>query len=219
MSKPLITIIGMGRGISFSVAQQFGKNGFRVAMVARKKESLFEFENLLTQENIEVKGYVADVRDFISLQNAFAEIKAQQGDSEVLVYNVSAYREAHPTELNVEHLMEDFKANVAGALVAVQQVTDAMKKNKRGTIFLTGGGTAIHAPSLLSSLGIGKAGLRNLAKSLNRELKSSGIHVSTVTVNGAVQKGTRYDPDSIANIFWGIYSANESERKWEVMFD
>lgn len=219
MSKPLIAIVGMGRGISFSVAEHFGKNGFRVAMIARKKESLIEFENQLTHLNIEAKGYAADVKDFDSLRTAFDQIKSQMGDAEVLVYNVSAYREAHPTELNVEHLIEDFKSNVAGALVAVQQVAEAMKKNNRGTIFLTGGGTALHAPSLLSSLGIGKAGLRNLAHSLNRELKSSGVHVSTVTINGAVQKGTRYDPGKIAETFWGIYSANESERKWEVMFD
>src|SRR6185295_19158691 len=105
MSKPLITFVGMGRGISSSVAKKFGENGFQVAMIARNIEKLHQFEIDLKNSGVEAKAYKADVTDFDTLRNVMAEIRKNQGDTEVLVYNVSAYREAHPSELNPETLV------------------------------------------------------------------------------------------------------------------
>jgi NAD(P)-dependent dehydrogenase (short-subunit alcohol dehydrogenase family) len=80
-----------------------------------------------------------------------------------------------------------------------------MKQRGNGTMFLTGGGTALKAPPELISLSIGKAGMRNFALSLAEECAPLGIRVATVTVCGMVQPGTKYDPDTIAGAFWRLY--------------
>jgi short-subunit dehydrogenase len=219
MSKPLITIVGMGTGISYAVAQQFGRQGFSVAMIARNAERLNAFAKDLEAQGIAAMGFPADVTDFDALSSALRQVQQQAGNTEVLVYNVSAYRESQPSELNPDSLVHDFKANVAAALVAVQAVAGSMKQRGHGTIFLTGGGTALRSPSILASLAVGKAGLRSLARSLHEELSAHGILVTTVTVNGAVARGGRFDPDLIALRYWNIFQQREQDRQWEIMFE
>jgi hypothetical protein len=58
----------------------------------------------------------------------------------------------------------------------------------------------------MASLGVGKAGIRNLAFSLFAELKDSGIHAATVTICGLVKPGTAFDPDKIAESYWALHA-------------
>ncbi len=217
--KPLCTIIGLGPGVSFSVAKKFAQEGFEVATISRDKNKQEQFKNKMAEAGFKIHPFTADVADFQQLKQALHEIKNQLGDTEVLVYNVSVYREATPTQLDPEVLVNDFRANVAGAVVAVQQVADAMKANKRGTIIITGGGSALRPIPVLSSLAIGKAGIRNLSYSLHDELKPFGIRVGTITINGQVLPNTRFAPDLICETFWQLYSQTDGGFQKEIVFE
>ena len=145
-------------------------------------------------------------------------MSSKLGDTDVLVYNVSIYREATPAALDAELCVQDFRANVAAALVAVQHVVPPMKEKKKGTILITGGGQALHPLPLLSSLAIGKAGIRNLAWSLHEELKHFGIHAATVTINGQVKQGTKFAPDLICEEFWKLHSQPQGQFEREIIY-
>lgn len=218
MSKPLCTIVGMGPGLSFSIAKRFAKEGFKIAMVARNLTKLDDYEEQFREMDYTAHGFVGDVSNFEQLQKTFEEIKEQLGETDILVYNVSVYREANPTELAADDCMEDLRANVAGALVAVQAVIPHMKEQKKGTILITGGGTAIEPPPVLSSLAIGKAAIRNLALSLYAELKPFGIHVATVTINGAIDPSTKFAPNLISEEFWKLHNQPAGEFEREVVY-
>ncbi|NNF01635.1 MAG: SDR family NAD(P)-dependent oxidoreductase [Bacteroidia bacterium] len=219
MSKPICLLIGMGPGISYSTAKLFGEKGFKVLMVARNaiklKEYVQEFENI----DIDTEGFSADASDFKNLNECLAGIKKAKGIPDVLVYNVSVYREASPSSLSADIAVEDFKANVGGALVAVQSFIDGMKERKRGVIFLTGGGQGLEPMHILSSLGIGKAAMRNLSFSLYKELKPFNIRVATITVNGMVEKNTSFDPDIIAEKYWQLYNTPVIDFKRELVIN
>jgi short-subunit dehydrogenase len=107
--------------------------------------------------------------------------------------------------LDAEKLMQDFRVNVAGALVAAQQVIPHMKAQRQGTILFTGGGLALQPHPKYASIAVGKAGIRNLSFSLAAELESAGIHVATVTIAGIVRPGTALDPDRIAEEYWRLH--------------
>ena len=219
MSKPLCTIVGMGSGISLSVAKRFAKEGYKITMIGRREFYLEKLKNQLAEEGVEAYYFIADVSDFEKLKTTFDQIKKEQGDTEVLVYNVSVFREATPTQLDAETCVKDFRANVAAALVAVQQVVQEMKNKKRGTILITGGGQALEPYPAYSSLAIGKAGIRNLSYSLHGELKPFGIHVATITINGMVAPNTQFAPDLICEEFWRLHQQPESEFEREVIFE
>jgi hypothetical protein len=71
----------------------------------------------------------------------------------------------------------------------------------------------------LASLGVGKAGLRNLAFSLFSDLKASGIHAATVTICGVVKVGTPFDPDRIAERYWDLHVQEPDKWDREVIFN
>jgi len=91
MSK-LITIIGMGPGVSAAVARRFGREGFKVAAIARRADALKEQIDELTAAGVTRAGYVADASDPASLAGALARISADHDANDVLVYNAAAMR-------------------------------------------------------------------------------------------------------------------------------
>jgi short-subunit dehydrogenase len=215
VSKPLIIIVGAGPGVSAGVAKKFGINGFRVVLVARTKTKLEQYASELDAFGVEAYGATADVSDTAALKSAFAQIKAKYGDAEVLVYNAFSSVHANPTVLSEQQLVDDFKVNVVGALTSAQQVIPAMIERKQGTILLTGGALALYPAALLTSLSIGKAGMRSLAFTLSDELAPHGIFVGTVTIAGLVKPGTFFDPDTIAESYWELYTQRD---KKEILF-
>lgn len=208
-----ILLIGIGPGVGLATARRFGRGGFEVLMVARKEQRLKEFEKLLAEEGIKSVGYAADIADEGSFVRLLENIVAAQDDIEVLHYNPSAYNPAPPSEISLPVFLSDLKINIVGGLLASQAVLPQLKARQSGAIFFTGGGTAFQAPPMLASLGIGKAGLRNLAFSLAQECHPLGIHVATITICGAVQPGTKFDPDLIAAEFWRLYC--QPKESWE----
>lgn len=212
-----LLLIGVGPGIGMAVARRFGQAGFDILMIARTADKLTEFEQELAALGINSRGYAVDIADEAAYSALLAQLAAEHPDLEVLHYNASAYNPAPPSELPLAVLHSDFQINTVGALIAVQAFFPAMKIRSGGTIFLTGGGSALKAPPELVSLSIGKAGMRNLALCLADECQPLGIRVATVTVCGMVQPGTPYDPDRIAGEFWRLYQLPRGTWETEVV--
>ena len=91
-----------------------------------------------------------------------------------------------------------------------------MARAGHGTILLTGG-----MPEPLpdvTSLSLGKAGVRALAGLLARAYEPLGIHVATITVAGAVAPGTAFDPDEIAEEYWRLHRQRVGSWEREVLY-
>jgi short-subunit dehydrogenase len=204
-SKPLLVIIGSGSGISLSVAKKFGTQGFQVILVSRTQESLKRSTKELHEQNIESYGIPADAADSESLKKAIKQIKSAYGIPDVLVYNVANIVSGDALSLTEQQLIDDFKVNTVGALTSVQQVTPEMIERKQGTLFFTGGTIALEPNPEYASLSIGKSAIRSLALSLADTLSPYGIYVGQVLIADHVKRGTYYDPDHIAEVFWDAY--------------
>lgn len=158
MSK-VLALVGMGSGVSAGVARRFGQEGFKLAMVARSQATLDAARAEL--EGIEAVGYLADAGQPASLDAAFARISVDLGPTSVLVYNAAAVRAKPGSALAAAELIADLGVSIGGALTASQCVLPAMLSAGTGTILYTGGAFALEPTPVMTSLGIGKAGLRN----------------------------------------------------------
>ncbi len=217
MKKKILTIVGMGPGISHGVAEKFSKEGFAIAMIARNESRLAEYKSKFDSSGTESYYVAADASDEASLIKAFDNIHKNLGKTDVLLYNVFSFREVKPMELKYDDVIYDFKVNVAGALVSAQQVIPGMLEKKEGTILFTGGGLALEPHPMYTSLAIGKAGIRNLCHSLYADLKPKKIHAATVIVTGFVKPDTKYTPEIIAEEFWKLYRQKPEEFKREIV--
>ena len=213
-----LLLIGMGPGMGMSIAKAFGKKGCEILMVARNNDKLANYSAELTAEGIRSYGYTADLTNTAAFELVLNAILKEHPAIDILHYNASAFNPAIPSELDLNVFLNDFKTGVVGAVQAIKAVLPGMKERKSGSVFLTGGGTAFSAPPELSSLGVSKAAMRNLAFSIAGEAAPHGIRVSTVTVCGMIAPGSYYDPDKIATAFVEQYEKPLEEVDREVVF-
>lgn len=218
-NSKILTIVGMGEGISMSIARKFGKQGFTIAMISRSDEKLNYHQKKLHRDKVEAYYYIADVSDSEQLSSSLAYIHESLGPTDVLVYNAAAVREVDLMTMDEDDLMMDFRVNTLGALTATRAVVNQMKDQGGGKIFFTGGGLSLHPNPKYGSLAIGKAGLRNLTYSLYEQLKPLHIHVATVTVNGFVNESDdKYHPDAVSEQFWKLYEQSSDNAEAEIIY-
>jgi len=205
MDKKTIVVVGAGQGLGNHVAKRFGKEGFRVVLMARNKESLNRYQQEFTNEGIETYVHEADAKRPETLDTAFAWMKQQLGTPDVLVYNVGITAADEPDKMDNAELMRHYQIDVASAWHCVQLIMDEEFRRKQGTILFTGGGLAIYPLASFVPLSIDKAALRTLAYLLHDELKPKGIFVGTVTVCGSIGIDTYFAPARMAETYWQMY--------------
>lgn len=144
MDKKTIVVVGAGKGMGNHIAEEFGKNDFRIVLMSRNQASLDGYVKEFTDKGMEAYGFAADAGNTDSLTAAFDKVKEQFGTVDVLVYNTCILEGGKPSELSSAELMRHYQVDVASALHSVLQVLDGMKEQKSGTILFTGGGLAIY---------------------------------------------------------------------------
>ncbi len=198
-------IVGAGPGIGEALALAFAAEGYDIALIARSISKFAEFLLEISKLGRRARAFSADAGDEAALRAAIDRAHAELGPADVLIYNAASGVRAKPSTLKTSALIEEFRVNVGGALVAAQCVAEHMKAKRRGTILFTGGSFAYEPAAEYSSLSLGKAALRNLTYSLAQELGAFDIHVATVTVYGFVQRGTHFDPRRIAESYMQLH--------------
>ncbi|MDX1976752.1 MAG: SDR family NAD(P)-dependent oxidoreductase [Pseudanabaenaceae cyanobacterium bins.68] len=213
----LCVIVGMGEGNGMSIAKKFGKEGMAIAMIARNQEKLQSYQSKLVQEGITANFFLADSGDQTALTSACEQIQDQLGTPSVLIYNTAVPRMENILQTTFDTLVNDFQANVAGAIVCVSSFLPAMQNQNSGTILFTGGGFSMYPHPDFVSLSIGKAGIRVLANTLHQTLNNSPIKVGTVTICGTVNgNDPKYASDRIAEEYWKLHIRENSE--YEIIY-
>jgi NAD(P)-dependent dehydrogenase (short-subunit alcohol dehydrogenase family) len=214
---PVAAVIGVGPGLGAAVARRFAREGFAVALLARRAESLAETEQQIRAAGGEALSVAADAADPASVAAAFAEVRRKLGDTEVLVYNASGFQMGKVVDLSPEVFESCWKVGCFGAFLAVREVVPAMVARRRGTILLTGATAALRGSANFAALAVPKFGLRALGQSLARELHPQGVHVAHVVIDGAIDTPrirtmmpdrapeTKLSPDAIAEAYWQIH--------------
>lgn len=199
MSNPVVLVIGAGPGVSGALARRYGAAGYDVGLVRRDPSALEEMARALQADGVTTGWAAADVADPASLRAAVERFGEHTGRVDVLHFNPSAFRAKDPLQLTVAELLEDVAVGVGALLTAVQAARPFMGAG--GRITATGSTAADRPSPKAASLGVEKAGLRNLVRSLDRTLEPDGIRAVSVTVTGVLapgDPGSPFFPDRVA---------------------
>ncbi len=218
MGDRICGLVGVGPGLGLAIARQFGQHGYRIAMLARRPEALATYQQSLAEQGVDAQGFSEDVSDAGAIASAFEQIRQTLGHPDVLIYNAAVMKATAAMDIASEDLLQEFKINVAGALISAQQVVPHMREQRSGTLLFTGGGLALEPYPQLASLAIGKSGLRSLCFTLAKELGDEGIHVAMVTICGTVAPGTHFDPEQIAAEYWRLHTQEPAAWEREVVY-
>ena len=205
MDKKTIVVVGAGQGLGNHVAERFGKEGFRVVLLARNGQSLKAYQEQFEAGGIETHVFEADAAKPETLTAALAQVMQQFGAPDVLIYNVGITAADDPQTMDSAELMRHYQVDVASAYACVRQVATDEFAGKNGTIIFTGGGLATHPTAGFIPLSLDKAALRTLAYILHDELQPRGIFVGTVTVCGSIGIDNYFAPAQIAEAYWQMY--------------
>jgi NADP-dependent 3-hydroxy acid dehydrogenase YdfG len=218
MSTPNVAaVLGVGPGLGAAVARRFAKEGYAVALMARRAESLREIEQSIVAAGGKAISVAVDAADAASVAAAFADVRARLGDPEVFVHNASAFQRGSVLDLTPEQVESCWRVSCLGAFLAVREVAPAMVARGRGTVLLTGATASLRGSAGFASFAIGKFGLRAFGQSLARELHPKGVHVAHVIIDGqidtpslrAMMPGraaeTMLSPDAIAETYWQLH--------------
>ena len=225
----MAAILGVGPGLGAAVARRFAREGFAVALMARKEESVAGVREEIEGQGGAALPVTADATDPASVEVAFGRVRSELGDPEVFVYNAGAFQMGGILEIEPQQFDECFKANCAGAFYASQQVLPAMVEAGRGTILITGATASLRGSARFSALAVGKFGLRALAQSMAREFGPQGIHVAHVIIDGQIntprmrerspdrEEHTMLSPDAIADTYWQLHAQDRTA--WTLELD
>lgn len=213
-----IIVCGYGAGISDAVARRFGKEGYRVALVARNADRLNAAVQTLNAEKIEARAFAYDLSDIDAVKKLIAEVRNSLGPIKVLHWNAYSGGAGDLKTAGADELRAVMNVTVHGLVAAVQAALPDLKA-QHGALLVTGGGFAFYDPAVdaaatqwgAQGLAIGKAAQHKTVGLLNKSLQPEGVYVGEVVVTGLV-KGTAFDSgnatleaSTIAEKFWELY--------------
>ena len=214
-----IIIIGVGPGISYGVAKKFGKEGFRVGLVARREEKLKGYVEQLKTEGIDATYASADVTDPDSLRKALTTLHAASGEADMILYNPSGYSKKEILEQDWDTIRWAIDISAGGFFHLMKLILPYYLRRHTGKLFVTGGGTALQGDDDMVVLSAGKATLRNIVQGFQKRVKNTDVHIAQVTVCGYVQASDpKYNPDAIAEQYWMLFQQKPGEFTEEIIY-
>jgi NAD(P)-dependent dehydrogenase (short-subunit alcohol dehydrogenase family) len=217
-SSKVCLVVGVGPGLGASAARRFAREGFDIALVARRQEVLDPVVADVTALGRRALALPCDASDPKAVAGAHATIERELGAPSVLVYNASGFHIGGILEIPPEVFESAWKVSCFGAFLWSRAVVPAMLANATGTLLFTGATASLRGSARFAGLAVGKFGLRALAQSLARELQPKGIHVAHVIIDGQIasarargmspgrDEATFLSPDAIADTYVHLHA-------------
>jgi short-subunit dehydrogenase len=210
-----IAVVGAGPGLGAAVARRFGREGFDVALVTRRRERADALAADLAEAGVTARGFAADVRDPRALAAALDAARTELGPVEVLQYSPVPQPDFMLPVLETTHtdLVAPVEFSVYGPVAAVQQVLPGMRALGRGTVLFVNGGTAVVPHPDRAGTSVAFAAQSAYGRLLHDTLAGEGIHVAQLVIPGAIVPGHhRKDPAVLADTLWELHIGRHGYR-------
>jgi NAD(P)-dependent dehydrogenase (short-subunit alcohol dehydrogenase family) len=201
--------VGVRWGVGGAIAQKFASEGFLVVLTTRTAANASVLQAAIGEQGGESMIVELDLVSEDSISNAFAQIREQAGDPEVLVYNAGYLegRDLPPEKELLEHMpVELFETaqHIAsrGPFLVAKEVLPAMRERGEGSFLISNNSSSLRGRKRQTgqSLYYPRVMMRTLAQVLTEEYSEYGVHVANVIIDGTIDSpGTRATPRAQQN--------------------
>src|SRR5271169_4872060 len=224
--------VGVRWGVGGAVAQKFAQEGFFTVLTTRKEANAARLAAAIREQGGECMIVELDLTSEKSIAAAFATIRGEAGDPDVLVYNAGYLegRDLPPEKELLEHIpveMFDTAQHIAsrGPFLVAKEVLPAMRKRGAGSFLFSNNSKSLRGKKRMTgeSLYYPRVMMRTLAQVLTEEYSEHGVHVANVLIDGLIDSpGTRalpiaqkrpdivMNPVKIAEAFYYLYTQDRS---------
>lgn len=222
-SQPKVAlVIGAGDATGGAIARRFARECYIACVTRRSADKLQPLIDSIRAEGGQAYGYGSDARKEEDVAALFAQIEAEHGPVEVMVFNIGANVPSSILEETARKYFKVWEMACFSGFLNGQAAARRMVARGRGTILFTGATAALRGSANFAAFAGAKHALRALAQSMARELGPLNIHVAHVVVDGAIDTAfirdtfpERYalkdqdgilNPDHIAENYWYLHT-------------
>ena len=224
--------VGVRFGVGGAIAQKFAKEGFFTVLTTRTASNAAGLAAAIREQGGDCAVVELDLSSEASVSQAFAAIRENAGDPEVLIYNAGYLegRDLPPEKELLEYIdvaMFDVAQHIAsrGPFLVAKEVLPAMRKKGEGSFFFSNNSKSLRGKKRNTgeSLYYPRVMMRTLAQVLTEEYSELGVHVANIVIDGTIDSpGTRalpkiqnrpdlvMNPVKIAEAFWYLHTQDRS---------
>jgi len=186
--KPVCLVLGAGAGIGGTTGQHFSRAGYHAVLCRRSDgEGLNRMVDTIQAEGGSASGYLMNASEDGVIESRVAQIEADIGPIEVVIYNLGAQigdRALKDTSYKAFEM--GWRLATFGLFRLASAVCPAMEARGRGVILVTSSTASVRGNAGQHSHAAAMGGRRMLCQSLNAQLGPQGIHICHIIIDGAV---------------------------------
>jgi NAD(P)-dependent dehydrogenase (short-subunit alcohol dehydrogenase family) len=220
---PVALIIGAGDATGGAIARRFAREGYTACVTRRSLDKLQPLLEQIHAEGGRAHGFASDARQEDEVVALVAQIEADIGPIEVLVFNIGANVPCSILDETARKYFKIWEMACLGGFLNGREVAKRMvtRSGRAQTILFTGATASLRGAAHFAAFAGAKHALRALAQSMARELGPRGIHVAHVVVDGAIDTAFIRDnfperfalkaqdgivnPDHLADNYWMLH--------------
>lgn len=227
MAKTAV-ISGVGSGLGASLAIKFADEGYDTALLARSPDFITSLAQQLREAGRDSLPIAADITDASQVGDAFAKVRAELGEVDVLINHAGNAAWGDFDGLTAAEFERSWRVCALGSFLCSKEVSGPMAERGSGTILFTGATSSIRGRGGAAAFSSAKFAVRGLAWSLARELWPRGVHVAHVIIDGLLdtpklrEAGVDadepvMDTDAVAEAYWSL--AGQKPGAWAFEID
>ncbi len=196
--------VGVRWGVGGAISQKFAQEGFLTVLTTRNASNAAALQAAIGEQGGASIIVELDLSSQESISNAFAQIREEAGEPDVLVYNAGYIdgRDLPPEKELLEHIPFEILETAqhissSGPFLVVKEVLPAMRERGEGTILFSNNSSSLRGKKRYTgqSLYYPRVLMRTLAQALTEEYSEYGVHVANVVIDGTIDSpGTRATP-------------------------
>ena len=224
--------VGVRWGVGGAIAQKFAKEDFLIVLTTRTAANASALAIAIREQGGECLIVELDLVSTDSISKAFAHIRDEVGDPEVLVYNAGYLegRDLPPDKELLEHIPDEMfetAQHIAsrGPFLVAKEVLPAMRERGEGSFLISNNSFSLRGKKRYTgqSLYYPRVMMRTLAQVLTEEYSEHGVHVANIIIDGLIDSpGTRalpvaleqpdvvMNPVKIAEAFYYLHTQDKS---------
>jgi short-subunit dehydrogenase len=173
-------ITGASSGIGWSLAKELARQGAKVGLVARRRDSLEKLQTEIHAAGGVAAFAAADVAVRTATVEAVRALAAQLGPVDLLVANAGVGAPTTIEPMNTPDVEKMFRVNVFGVVYAIEAVLPDMLVRRRGHLAAVSSMASYKGLPGESAYCSSKAAVNSFMEGLRIQLRDRGIAVTNI---------------------------------------
>ncbi|MBL8100839.1 MAG: SDR family oxidoreductase [Anaerolineales bacterium] len=189
----VVIVTGASSGIGEATAREFGREGAKVVLAARRVDKLQTVAEEINKMGTESLVVQADLSKLEDIQSLVKQTLEKFNRIDILVNNAGFGRLDWLENLDpVKDIQAQIDVNVMGVIQTTRQVLPVMMKQRSGSIINMCSMAGLVATPTYTIYAASKHAVHGFSEALRREVKPWGIDVSLVYPGGVVTEFTQH---------------------------